>query len=154
MEGLFILMFIGIVFFNIIKSNKKTAALGTHSKKNKTGAEHQVPEVLKAKWAKQEQQKRNSKIQQAQSRANASQTVWNTARNASENIQRQSQRAQTRNQAQRAAFAENGKGQPIDKNPNRRNDWGKQGHFKGGWTQPFLISIISAAALAGLFVVT
>lgn len=154
MEGLFILLFIGIVFFSIIKSNNKDVASSSYSKHNKTGTGHEVPEVLRAKWAKQEQQKRSSKMQQAHNRANASHIVWKTAKKTSENVHKQSRSMQMGQKVESSALSHNGEEGAVDKNPNRRNDWGKQGHFKGGWTQPFLISIIFAAALAVLFVVT
>lgn len=105
-----------------------------------------VPSSLRAKWKAEDMRAQNS------NRNRAGQTGGGWAkREEAEEERRQTRRSDHRTKAQQKAMARLGTGTPRDKNPNRRHDWGRRGHFGSGWVTPFVISLLSAGAVAVLF---
>ena len=158
MEGLFLLIIIGFVAYLAINSSPK-AATKKPSFSPKNSNDYDIPDYLRGKWEREDKKSqtalsKNSKSKRVMSSTTTAQNLWKTTQSANERLQKRSKEAQERNTAQTEMFKQSGKGQPIDKNNQRRADWGKRGHLSGGWLQPIFISLISAAALASLFAAT
>lgn len=153
MEGLFFLLFVGFIIYLAMNTSSKATTTSKKHLNPKASNNYEVPDYLKNKWDNENNNSRQSSMKNMKS-ASTTQNLWKTTKNTSESLQRQSRNAQDRNKAQKAMFSQSGTGQPVDKNMHRRADWGKRGHLGGGWLQPILVSLISAAAIAGLLAAT
>jgi|GEM_PF-6112506 len=149
MEGFFVILVFILVAVGFLANQNKGAPSPTGSK---TGASD-IPPTLRAKWKAEDAS--SGANRQSSDRPKYGQTrrpgIERDEREQNEETRRQTRRDDHRTKAQVKAMAKLGRGQPRDRNPKRRDDWGRRGHLSGGWITPIIVSLLSAGAVAALF---
>jgi hypothetical protein len=143
MEGLIFIGFLAFIALVFFKPNA-----GSKIDPNKKGLDrdgnYDIPEALRVKWNGQDLSSSSAakkRMMTAAFQSTARQTL-------------QSRRSDARNKAQRKEFTQSGDGVPLDKNPNRRDDWGREGGMGSGWFMPFIVSSLVAGGIAAFFTTT
>jgi len=146
MEGLIFIVFLAFIALVFFKPN--AAPKGDPNKKgvDKDG-NYDIPDALRVKWSGQ-----NSSLHSSSSASKKRVSAAMLQSVARQSLQ--SRRSDARNKAQRKEFTQSGDGVPLDKNPNRRHDWGREGGMGGGWFTPFIVSALVAGGIAALFTTT
>lgn len=167
MEGLIFIAFLAFIALVFFKPNN-VANFDPDKKGLDKDGNYDIPEALRIKWDGQNnasssstlrsrntmtptQRGRETMANQAQ-KTNARMTASTLQSIAKQKLQ--SKHSNARNTAQTKEYERSGDGVPLDNNPNRREDWGRQGGMSGGWFTPFLISALVAGGIAALFAST
>lgn len=164
MEGLFFILLVAFLAFLFMKPND---IVGTDA--NKKGLDkdgnYEIPQALRIKWSGENNASSSSTSKRGNSltptqrgRARlANQGKKTNARMTASTLQSiakqslRTKRSNARNVAQAKEYERSGDGVPLDKNPNRREDWGRAGGMGSGFLTPFFVSALVAGGIAALF---